>query len=133
MRKINFFVVIAMSVGISSCATIFTGSKGKVVFDSNVQLNHPATLTIDGQKYTNVRFPYTVKVKRGFSDSMAKAEVEGYKPSIISIDKTVEPVTFLNFLSWWFVGFIVDAATGTMMRPEYSSYIFELEPTTLNK
>jgi len=126
-------VVLAVSVGMSSCATLFTGSRGSVVFDSNVQLNRPATLTVDGQKYTDVRFPCTVKVKRGFNGSMAKVEVEGYKPSIIHIDKTVEPVTFLNFLSWWFVGFVVDAATGSMMRPEYSNYIFELEPTMLHK
>ena len=41
----------------SSCASIFCGSKAKVTFDG--EISEEATLTIDGLKHTNVTFPYT--------------------------------------------------------------------------
>jgi hypothetical protein len=129
MKTTQFISTLVAMLCFSSCATLFTGSKRNVVFDSDVALSKPVILTVDGRKYTDVRFPYTVKVKGGFNDSMAKAEVEGYKPSVVTIDKVIQPVTFLNFLGWWFIGFGIDAATGAMMRPEYSNYIFELQPT----
>ena len=44
----------------TSCATVFCGSKAKVTFDSDIA--EKATLTIDGRKYTNVTFPYTTKI-----------------------------------------------------------------------
>lgn len=43
----------------SSCASIFCGSKAKVTFDG--EISEEATLTIDGLKHTNVTFPYTTK------------------------------------------------------------------------
>lgn len=64
----------------TSCATIFCGSRAKVTFDSNVPVES-ATLTIDGQQHANVHFPYTTKIKRGFTDSEVKVEAEGYEPT----------------------------------------------------
>ena len=46
----------------SSCATIFCGSKARVTFESDI--TEKATLTIDGRKHTDVTFPYTPKIKR---------------------------------------------------------------------
>ena len=56
----------------TSCATVFCGSKAKVTFDSDIA--EKATLTIDGRKYTNVTFPYTTKIRRGFDETVVKAE-----------------------------------------------------------
>ena len=52
----------------SSCASIFCGSKAKVTFDG--EISEEATLTIDGLKHTNVTFPYTTKIRRGFDETV---------------------------------------------------------------
>ena len=57
----------------TSCATVFCGSKAKVTFDSDIA--EKATLTIDGRKYTNVTFPYTTKIRRGFDETVVKADL----------------------------------------------------------
>ncbi|OAV64508.1 hypothetical protein Barb6XT_02782 [Bacteroidales bacterium Barb6XT] len=111
----------------SSCATIFSGSKSRVVFDSNVNVNEKTNLTIDGVKHSNVSFPYTTKVKRGFSETVVKAEIQGYKPATVVIDKKFNFVSLLNLLSWELIGFGVDAATGAIMKPEYKNYVFEFD------
>ncbi|OAV66271.1 hypothetical protein Barb4_02977 [Bacteroidales bacterium Barb4] len=109
----------------SSCATIFSGSKSSVVFDSNV--NEKTSLTVDGIEHSNVSFPYTTKVKRGFGKTVAKAEIQGYKPATVVIGKKFNFVSLLNLLSWELIDVGVDAATGTIMKPEYKNYVFEFD------
>lgn len=70
MRRIAFLICSSMLM--SSCATIFCGSKARVTFESDI--TEKATLTIDGRKHTNVTFPYTTKIKRGFDETVVKAE-----------------------------------------------------------
>ena len=52
-----FITLICVGLLMSSCASIFCGSKAKVTFDG--EISEEATLTIDGLKHTNVTFPYT--------------------------------------------------------------------------
>ena len=78
MKK-SIFYLIACAVCLcttTSCASIFCGSKAKVTFDSNVK--EGVCLTIDGIKYNDVVFPFTTKVKRGFDDTIVRAEAENY-------------------------------------------------------
>ena len=72
----------------TSCASIFCGTK--VTFDCNVK--NGVDLTIDGIKYHSVEFPFTTKIKRGFEDTIVKAEAENYKTETVVIDKTFNPV-----------------------------------------
>ncbi|MDE6139775.1 MAG: hypothetical protein K2F95_02355 [Alistipes sp.] len=108
----------------TSCATVFCGSKKMVTFDSNLT-SESATLTVDGRKYTNVKFPYSMKVKRGFNDTVVKAEAEGYAPVMLVIEKTFNAVSVINLgnvLAWG-----IDAATGAMMKPEFDYYQIDFE------
>lgn len=110
----------------SSCATIFCGSKTLVTFDSNIK--ESATLTIDGIKHRNVTFPYTTKVRRGFNETVVKAEAENYQTETLIIDKKFNAISVLNLcgvLAWG-----IDAATGAMMKPEFKFYEIEFKPET---
>ena len=118
-------IVLLITVGfvLSSCATILTGSKKKVTFDANIE--QPATITIDGYQYHNITFPYTVKIKGGFNETMVQAESEGYKKTQIIVNKTFNAVSIINLFDIW--GWGIDAASGAMMKPEYKFYEFEFE------
>lgn len=108
----------------SSCATLFCGSKARVTFESDI--DEEATLTIDGRKHTHVTFPYTTKIKRGFDDTVVKAEAPSYRTETIIIDKSFNAVSVINLgniLCWG-----IDAATGAMMKPEFKFYQIEFKP-----
>ena len=57
-----FITLICVGLLMSSCASIFCGSKAKVTFDG--EISEEATLTIDGLKHTNVTFPIRQNTKR---------------------------------------------------------------------
>lgn len=95
-----------------------------VTFDSGTKVES-ATLTVDGRKYTNVTFPYSVKVKRGFNDTVVKAEAEGYEPAVLIVEKTFNAVSVINLCNILCWG--IDAATGAMMKPEFDYYDIEFE------
>lgn len=124
-KPLHLLVLLLVSAAFTSCATVFCGSKKAITLDANVPVQS-ANLIIDGHKYRNVTFPYVVKVKRGFDDSVVKAEAEGYQNTELVIYKSFNAVSILNMLG--LVGWAVDAATGSMMKPEYNYYELEFTP-----
>ncbi len=80
----------------SSCASIFCGSKAKVTFDSDI--SRKATLTIDGRKHKHVTFPYTTKIRRGFDETIVKAEAPGFTAEPVIVNKNFNAVSVLNLL-----------------------------------
>ena len=122
-QVIKLFVCGVLLCSTTSCASIFCGSKAKVTFDCNVK--NDVTLTIDGIKYYNVEFPFTTKIKRGFEDTIVRAESESYKPETLVIDKTFNPVSIINLCD--VLGWGIDAATGAITKPANSYYQIELK------
>ena len=108
----------------TSCATVFCGSKAKVTFDSDIA--EKATLTIDGRKYTNVTFPYTTKIRRGFDETVVKAESPAYTTETVIINKSFNAVSVINLLN--ILGWGIDAATGAMTKPEFKFYQIDFQP-----
>lgn len=121
MKKI--LTIIASIILFSSCATVFTGSKKRVIFDGNV--DEPVNLTIDGYRVNKVTFPYVHKIKGGFNITIVKAELDGYERSTLMIDKNFNPVSVLNLCGLFFWG--IDVATGAIMKPEYKYYEFDFK------
>ena len=122
MKRIGFILFFTCSL--TSCATIFCGSKTQVTFNSDIQ--ERATLTIDGVKHTNVTFPYTTKIRRGFHETVVKAESPSYLTETLIINKNFNAVSVLNLLD--ILGWGIDAATGAMMKPEFRFYDIEFHP-----
>ena len=112
------------STMLTSCATVFCGSKANVTFESDIK--EDVTLTIDGRKHNNVTFPYTTKIKRGFDETVVKAEAPAYKTETIIIDKVFNPVSIINLTD--ILGWGIDAATGAITKPEYKWYQIEMTP-----
>lgn len=120
----RYLILLGAASLLSSCATVFCGSKARVTFESDI--TESATLTIDGRKHTNVTFPYTTKIKRGFDDTIVKAEAPSYQPETIVIEKNFNAVSVINLCG--VLGWGIDAATGAMMKPEFKFYQIEFKP-----
>ena len=118
MKKIFVPALIISALALSSCATVFCGSKAKITFERHI--DQTAELTIDGHKHNNVTFPYTTKVKRGFDDTVVKAAAEGYDTQSVYIEKNFNAVSVSNLCD--VLGWGIDAATGAMMKPEFKTY-----------
>lgn len=130
MKKFTVFLVSIMSImTLSSCSSIFCGSKAKVTLESNIQ--EEATLTIDGQKYHNVTFPYTTKIRRGFDETVVKVEAPSYQTETLVINKNFNAVSVINLID--VLGWGIDAATGAITKPEQKWYQIEMKPKTENK
>lgn len=122
MKKL--VLILTTIIVFSSCATVFTGSKKKVIFDGNIE--EPVNLNIDGYTISNVKFPFTYKVKGGYSETIVKAEAEGYQPAVVVIAKTFNGIAAINLVN--VIGWGIDAATGAMMKPEHKYYEFNFTP-----
>ena len=107
-----FGIFLCSSLLMTSCATVFCGSKAKV--------------TIDGRKYTNVTFPYTTKIRRGFDETVVKAEAPSYTTETVIINKNFNAVSVINLLD--ILGWGIDAATGAMTKPEFKFYQIDFQP-----
>lgn len=110
---------------LQSCATILSGTKASVTLTSpNVQ---EANVIADGISYPNVTFPVEVKVKRGFSPSIIRAENEELEGEV-TIGKTFNPVSLGNILLGGIPGYIVDVSDGAVMKPEKKEYEIVMIP-----
>ena len=129
MKKALLIIVCMLSC--ASCATWYANKKAAVNISSNVN-GIPVSLTYDGKKHSDVILPTQIEVSRVFRATKVKAEVPNYRPAEILITKKVNPQTYIN-IPWalygvGLIGLAVDAANGTMMKPEEDSYYFEMIP-----
>ena len=127
MKRI-FMLSLALIL-LTSCATMFYGKKSKVVLnDPNVK--GPVTLTVDGERYSDIMLPAQIKVKRNLKPTQVIAEAEGYEPFTFEINKKFNGTTFLN-LFWFLVpGMLIDVATGAIMAPDSRYYFMDMQPTS---
>lgn len=123
MKRIGIFL--CSSLLMSSCASIFCGSKAKVTFDSDI--SRKATLTIDGRKHKHVTFPYTTKIRRGFDETIVKAEAPGFTAEPVIVNKNFNAVSVLNLLDVLAWG--IDAATGAITKPKFKFYQIDFSRT----
>ena len=126
MKKIHlsFLAICVLLLALSSCASIFCGTKAKVTL-SNSKIEQPVDITTDVAHYEQVTLPYTVKVKRGYKPSNVVIESEGYKPANITILKKFNAVAISNLTN--IIAWGVDAGTGALMKPEEKAYTFSMK------
>ena len=126
MKKIHlsFLAICVLLLALSSCASIFCGTKAKVTL-SNSKIEQPVDITTDVAHYEQVTLPYTVKVKRGYKPSNVVIESEGYKPANITILKNFNAVAISNLTN--IVAWGIDAGTGALMKPEKKTYTFSMK------
>ncbi|WP_316824340.1 PEGA domain-containing protein [Pedobacter miscanthi] len=121
MKKIFNLAAVSATLLLSSCATVFTGTKQTVQINTNPPA---ATVEIDGVKAGVT--PLAVTLKKGFTGQTISLKLDGYDPKTFQPQTTFNAVSVVNLL--FFPGFIVDAATGAMMKYDPKVYEITLEP-----
>ena len=98
---------------LTSCATIFSGSKAKVTV-RNDDVPNAVTLSYDDKVESNVFLPHTIKVKRGSKPTVITAKADGYEEGSVSLKKQFNGTTLWNILWGGVPGIAIDAAPGAV-------------------
>lgn len=116
----NSAIALISAVLLSGCATMFSGSTDPVTFKS---VPDGAKVEINGNQIG--RTPVTVPLKRSLTPPMVQLKLDGYEPKTLAIQNSFNGVSILNIFFW--PGFIVDTATGTIMKYDVLTYETELD------
>lgn len=119
MKKLGFALLLGASM-LCGCATIFTPSHDPVTINS---VPVGATVYMDGARVGKT--PTTIQVKRQLTPPRIELKADGYYPQAVILQNSFNTVALLDILFW--PGFIVDAATGTLMKASQFNYEAELE------
>jgi hypothetical protein len=120
---VHAFPTLFMVLSLSACATLFTGTRDTISFNSTPA---GATILIDGIEMGKT--PATILVKRSLGDKLVTLKMPGYQDRTFALSKTFNVVSVLNLGS--ILGWGVDAATGAVFKYDRFSYEMELEQRT---
>jgi hypothetical protein len=116
----NLTCALILAFAFSSCATIFTGTKDTISFDSTPQ---GATIYKDGLELCTT--PCRVPIKRSINDTDIEIKLDGYETRVFTLDKELNLVSILNLgnvFAW-----AIDAASGALMQYDRKSYDLDLK------
>ena len=120
MKTKAIVCAIIFAFGLSSFATIFTGTKDTLTFNNNPS---GADVYIDGVKICTT--PCTTPVKRSLSEKDVEFRLDGYKTQVVTLDREFNLISVLNLGSM--VGWIVDAATGSIFKYDRKNYDVDMK------
>ncbi|WP_288954482.1 PEGA domain-containing protein [uncultured Polaribacter sp.] len=107
MRRKLSIIAMAMTIMLTtSCASIFTGSKRKVMFETD-----PPGAKIFVNGFEKGQTPIQLKVK---AEDRIDFKLDNYKEKVVVMDSKFNLVSILNGLS--IIGWGVDALTGSLKR-----------------
>jgi len=117
VNKINLVIIFIIVLSLNSCASIITGSKKKVLFDSNPQ---GATVYVNG--YEKGVTPLKLKVE---AEDRIDFKLENYLEKVIVMDSKFNLVAILN--SFNIIGWGIDHLTGSLKRVNGKNFKVTLE------
>jgi hypothetical protein len=123
MKKGLIILLAATMVLMSSCATLFTGTKQTVQINSEPQ---GAKVQVDGLDRGET--PAAIKLKKGNDGQIVTLKKDGYKTRTFQPQTDFNGVAVLNLFNLLFWG--IDAATGSLWKYSPKFYEIELEPET---
>ena len=126
MYKPALAILAAISVALSGCATVITGTTQplsvQVIDAKNNQLIPNATCMIadgKGNHYPVRTNPGSVTVSKGNGALQINCQSKGYRQAAIGVGQSFNTWSIANILFW--PGFIVDAVTGSIQK--YPSHV----------
>ena len=108
MRKEIIFGALALSLMVTSCATIFSGTKQNVRFSSN-----PPSALVFIDDVEAGKTPFEMKLNRK-SEHSVKMELDGYQTYQTDLTQKFNAWTIGNVVLGGVIGLVVDVSTGAM-------------------
>lgn len=123
MKKILIAWSVLAVVSLTSCATIFTGTRDNIAFNTT-----PASATVSINGIEKCTTPCVVPVKRSLGTTTVQISKDGYQSKIFNPDKKFNAVTLLNILLGGIIGGGIDCASGAASKYDTKNYNIELKP-----
>lgn len=117
------FAVLLTATLLTGCATIFTGTKDRITFNSEPP---GAMVYIDGIEQGVT--PLTIKINRSINDKDVEFKLDGYETRLITLSKSFNVVSAINLGNLF--GWAIDAITGSVMKYDRKSYDIKLRNQT---
>ena len=93
MKNLSTILLATTMLFMTSCATLFTGTKDRITFNSTPS---GATIYIDGVE--QCKTPCTMKVKRSINDTDVEFKLDGYETRLITLSKEFNVVSIMFFM-----------------------------------
>ncbi len=122
MNVRNLIGLLVLILLTTSCASIFTGTRSRVLFTS---VPPGAKIYVNGvEKGTT---PTTVRLKRSLFDvTTVTLKLDGYENKTMEPETTFQPITVLNLANP--LGWAIDVATGAIVKFSPTNYELNLTP-----
>lgn len=120
-------------VALSGCASIISGRRAEVAFDSYPSNAHVVIHDNVGREVASLKTPGVVSLRRNRRFFMparyvATIETPGYQPAQVPLRSTVNPWILGNVIIGGIPGLVVDTATGAAWMPRQSEIHQQLAP-----
>jgi hypothetical protein len=120
MKIISTLLLAATLLFMTSCATLFTGTKDRITFNSSPT---GATIYIDGVE--QCKTPCTMNVKRSINDTDVEFKLGGYETRLITLSKEFNVISIVNLGN--LLGWGIDALSGAVMKYDRKTYDITLD------
>ncbi|MGM5470324.1 PEGA domain-containing protein [Flavobacteriaceae bacterium LMO-SS05] len=117
MKKMTIYLALVTLLFTTSCASIFTGSKRNVLFESD-----PSGAKVYVNGFEKGITPTQIKVK---ADDRIDFRIDGFKERVVVMDSNFNLVAILNGIS--IIGWGIDALTGSLKRVDTKYVKVDLE------
>ncbi|MEJ5263754.1 MAG: PEGA domain-containing protein [Bacteroidales bacterium] len=121
MKKLSTILLATTILFMTSCATLFTGTKQTVQINSKPS---GAKVQVDGIDRGTT--PIAVKLKKGYNGQVVTLKLDGFETKTFQPETGFNEVAVLNFFNILFWG--IDAASGALWKYDPKFYEIELEP-----
>lgn len=115
MNKVSVFILLASTFITTSCATLFTGTKDRISFNST-----PSGAIVYKNGVEMCKTPCSINVNRNINDTDVELKLDGYETRIITLDKSFNVVSILNLTN--LLGWAIDALTGSVYKYDRKAY-----------
>lgn len=120
MKHLSTILITTTLLLMTSCATLFTGTKDRINFNSTPS---GATIYIDGVE--QCKTPCSMNVKRSIGDTDVEFKLDGYQTRLITLSKEFNLVSIINLGNLF--GWGIDALSGAVMKYDRRSYDITLD------
>lgn len=121
-NKLFAALLLGITLSATSCATILTGTKDKITFNTT-----PEGAKVMHKGIEKCITPCTAEIPRSLSKQMVTFEKEGFNSKEMKLTKSFNPVSLVNILLGGVIGVGIDAATGSLTKYSPKAYKVELE------